>query len=174
MRSRSRSVLRRRRSRSRSEKRKPPAHRGGDRGDRDRDRKRERSRDRGRDRRSPPRERRGYGSPPRGGGGRDYRGGEGRDGGSREDNRRSGGGGGGTSLLIRNIADRTNVDDIRYAFERYGGIKDIYIPMDFRTKKPKPFAFCEFFKSEDASVAKNAMDHRDLGGRQVFFQFLVP
>lgn len=76
-------------------------------------------------------------------------------------------------MLIRNIGERTTVEDIRYAFERYGGIKDIYIPMDFRTKKPKPFAFCEFFKPDDASVAKNEMDHRDLGGRQVLLNLIA-
>lgn len=33
-----------------------------------------------------------------------------------------------SSLIIRNITEHTTVDDIRAVFERFGAIKDIYIP----------------------------------------------
>jgi len=141
--SRSRSRVRgSRRSRSRSAGRRPES--------RTKVRSRERSRDRGRDRRSPLR-----GSRE---GGR-------RDGGAEREDR--GPGNGGTSLLIRNIGDRCAMDDLRGAFERYGGIKDVYIPMDHRTRRPKPFAFVEFFKHEDAAVAKAEMDNREIRGSTV-------
>ena len=38
------------------------------------------------------------------------------------------------SLLVRNIGDRTDSRDLREAFERYGHVKDVYIPTDFYTK----------------------------------------
>ena len=141
--SRSRSRVRgSRRSRSRSAGRRPES--------RTKVRSRERSRDRGHDRRSPLRGSREGGS--KGGGA------------EREDR---GPGNGGTSLLIRNIGDRCAMDDLRGAFERYGGIKDVYIPMDHRTRRPKPFAFVEFFKPEDAAVAKTEMDNREIRGSTV-------
>ena len=83
-------------------------------------RRRSRSPDR---RGSPPRRGGGYRSPPRGG----------REGREREQERarsnmeR-------ISLLVRNIGDRTDSRDLREAFERYGHVKDVYIPTDFYTK----------------------------------------
>ena len=38
------------------------------------------------------------------------------------------------SLLVRNIGDRTDLRDLREAFERFGEVKDIYVPTDFYTK----------------------------------------
>ena len=38
------------------------------------------------------------------------------------------------SLLVRNIGDRTDSRDLREAFERYGHVKDVYIPTDFYTR----------------------------------------
>ena len=133
-----------RRSRSRSAERRPDA----------RDRTKARSRERSRR------------SPPRGSRNGDH--GEAR---SRSDDRaereRRGPGPGGTSLLFRNIGERNTVDDLRDEASRYGGIKDVYIPMDFRTRRPKPFAFVEFFKPGDAAAAKSAMDNRELRGSVV-------
>jgi len=38
------------------------------------------------------------------------------------------------SLLMCNIGDRTDRRNLREAFERYGHVKDVYIPTDFHTK----------------------------------------
>ncbi|KAJ1494033.1 hypothetical protein T484DRAFT_1766963, partial [Baffinella frigidus] len=57
--------------------------------------------------------------------------------------RGGGGDGGKVSLLIRGISERTSVGELRKVFERYGSVKDVYIPMDFHTRQPKPFAFIE-------------------------------
>ncbi len=40
--------------------------------------------------------------------------------------------------------ERCPEEELRRAFGRYGTVKDIYIPMDYHTKRPKPFAFVEF------------------------------
>eukprot|EP00624_Nannochloropsis_granulata_P005747 evm.model.NODE_40933_length_5212_cov_14.053722.1 len=63
-----------------------------------------RDRDRGRDRRSRSRDR----------------------GGDRREKR--------VSLLVRNLAFDTRVEDIRRLFDKYGDVKDVYIPMNFHTK----------------------------------------
>ena len=91
-------------------------------------RRRSRSPDR---RGSPPR--RGYSRSPRRGGGYRSPPRGGREGREREQERarsnmeR-------ISLLVRNIGDRTDSRDLREAFERYGHVKDVYIPTDFYTK----------------------------------------
>jgi len=98
-----------------------------------------RSRSPRRDSRSPPR--RGGGSPPRRGYSRSPR----RGGGYRSPPRgvrndrereaeRARSNQDRISLLVRNIGDRTDSRDLREAFERYGHVKDVYIPTDFYTK----------------------------------------
>jgi RNA recognition motif-containing protein len=98
-----------------------------------------RSRSPRRDSRSPPR--RGGGSPPRRGHSRSPRRGGGyrspprggREGKEREQERARSNQDR-ISLLVRNISDRTDSRDLREYFERYGHVKDVYIPTDFYTR----------------------------------------
>jgi len=108
--------------------------------------------------RSPPR--RGYRSPPRrshayGGGG-------------------GGGGGGGSrrehttcSLLVRNIPMSTRAEDLRVPFERFGPVRDVYLPKDYYTGEPRGFAFVEFLEAYDASEAQYHMNRQIFGGREI-------
>ncbi|KAJ2169127.1 hypothetical protein GGF45_005503, partial [Coemansia sp. RSA 551] len=43
--------------------------------------------------------------------------------------------------------------DLRTAFEKYGKIKDVYIPMDYYTKESRGFGYIEFYEREDAEAA---------------------
>jgi FUS-interacting serine-arginine-rich protein 1 len=40
-----------------------------------------------------------------------------------------------TSLLVRNIPRDCRTEDLRIPFERYGVIKDVYLPRDYYTGK---------------------------------------
>nr|ABK22635.1 unknown [Picea sitchensis] len=106
----------------------------------------------GRNSLSPPR--RGYGvrarSPPRGryGG---Y-------GGRREPN---------TSLLVRNIPRDCRSDELRMPFERFGPLKDVYLPKDFYTGEPRGFGFVQFMDPQDAAEAQYHMDGQYIGGREI-------
>merc|ERR1719272_2358030 len=71
------------------------------------------------------------------------------------------------SLLVRNLSLRTSPEDVREVFERYGSIKDVYMPRDHYTKEPKGFCFCEFHDERDAHDALDAMDRKQLDGREV-------
>uniref|UniRef100_A0A3B5BAP6 Serine and arginine rich splicing factor 10 n=1 Tax=Stegastes partitus TaxID=144197 RepID=A0A3B5BAP6_9TELE len=44
-----------------------------------------------------------------------------------------------TSLFVRNIADESRPEDLRREFGRYGPIVDVYIPLDFYTRRPRGF-----------------------------------
>ena len=41
-------------------------------------------------------------------------------------------------------------EDIRKAMEKFGEVRDVYIPLDFYTKRPRGFAFIEFYDARDA------------------------
>jgi RNA recognition motif-containing protein len=55
-----------------------------------------------------------------------------------------------TSLLVRNLSFRVTANDIRDMMEKYGKVRDVYIPRDHYTKQPKGFCFVEFFDGRDA------------------------
>ncbi|XP_078428625.1 SC35-like splicing factor 30 [Wolffia australiana] len=101
---------------------------------------------------SPPR--RGYESrersPPRRG--------RGRYSGHRDENR---------SLLIRNIPLNCRPDDLRVPFERFGPVRDVYLPKNYYTGEPRGFAFVEFINPSDASEAQYQMNGRVFGGREI-------
>ncbi|KAG8058611.1 hypothetical protein GUJ93_ZPchr0002g26404 [Zizania palustris] len=101
--------------------------------------------------RSPPR--RGYGgrgrSPPprRGHGGR----------------REQGSG----SLLVRNIPLSCRAEDLRVPFERFGPVRDVYLPKDYYSGEPRGFAFVEFVDPYDASEAQYHMNCQVFFGREI-------
>ncbi|XP_019192037.1 PREDICTED: serine/arginine-rich SC35-like splicing factor SCL30 [Ipomoea nil] len=102
---------------------------------------------------SPPR--RGYGgrprSPPRrgyGGGGR-----------HREQNH--------GSLLVRNIPLDCRPEELRAPFERFGLVRDVYLPKDYYTGEPRGFAFVQFVDSYEAAEAQYHMDGKVFAGRQI-------
>ncbi|XP_074558656.1 serine/arginine-rich SC35-like splicing factor SCL30A [Curcuma longa] len=102
---------------------------------------------------SPPR--RGYGgrgrSPPRRGYGGGY--------GGKEQ--------GSGSLLVRNIPLNCRPEDVRVPFERFGPVRDVYIPKDYYSGEPRGFAFIEFVDPCDASEAQYHMNRQVFGGREI-------
>uniref|UniRef100_A0A8B9X626 RRM domain-containing protein n=1 Tax=Bos mutus grunniens TaxID=30521 RepID=A0A8B9X626_BOSMU len=48
-----------------------------------------------------------------------------------------------TSLFVRNVADDTRSEDLRREFGRYGPIVDVYVPLDFYTRRPRGFAYVQ-------------------------------
>jgi hypothetical protein len=73
----------------------------------------------------------------------------------------------GTSVLVKNLHSVTTCSTLRVAFEKYGEIKDVYIPCHHVTKQPKNFAFIEFSKLRDAEDAIAALDHTKIDGMPV-------
>ncbi|XP_028769929.1 serine/arginine-rich SC35-like splicing factor SCL30 [Neltuma alba] len=101
---------------------------------------------------SPPR--RGYGgggrSPPR----RGYGGGR-----RREQNH--------GSLLVRNIPLDCRPEELRVPFERFGPVRDVYLPKDYYTGEPRGFAFVQFVDPYDASEAQYHMNGQIFAGREI-------
>ncbi|KAJ4719889.1 Serine/arginine-rich SC35-like splicing factor [Melia azedarach] len=106
---------------------------------------------------SPPR--RGYGgrerSPPR----RGYGGGGGGYGRRKEQNH--------GSLLVRNIPLDCGPEELRIPFERFGLVRDVYIPKDYYTGEPRGFAFVQFVDPYEAAEAQHHMNGKRFAGREI-------
>ena len=61
----------------------------------------------------------------------------------------------------------TTGDDLRYECERYGKVRDVYIPLDYNNRQPRGFAFVEFMDDRDALDCIDGMDRKELDGRQL-------
>ncbi|CAB75904.1 putative RNA binding protein [Arabidopsis thaliana] len=84
-----------------------------------------------------------------------------------------GGGGGGRrgsshgSLLVRNIPLDCRPEELREPFERFGPVRDVYIPRDYYSGQPRGFAFVEFVDAYDAGEAQRSMNRRSFAGREI-------
>ncbi|XP_034456878.1 serine/arginine-rich splicing factor 10-like isoform X2 [Hippoglossus hippoglossus] len=76
-----------------------------------------------------------------------------------------------TSLFVRNIGDESRPEDLRREFGRYGPIVDVYIPLDFYTRRPRGFSYIQFEDVRDAEDALHSLDRKWVGGRQIEIQF---
>ncbi|XP_070767510.1 serine/arginine-rich splicing factor 10 isoform X1 [Enoplosus armatus] len=76
-----------------------------------------------------------------------------------------------TSLFVRNIADDSRPEDLRREFGRYGPIVDVYIPLDFHTRRTRGFAYIQFEDVRDAEDALHNLDRKWVCGRQIEIQF---
>ncbi|XP_078439979.1 SC35-like splicing factor 28 isoform X2 [Wolffia australiana] len=76
-----------------------------------------------------------------------------------------------TGLLIRNLPLDARPDDLRIPFERFGPVKDVYLPKNFYTGEPRGFGFVKFRNPDDAAEAKDYMNHKIIGGREIRIVF---
>uniref|UniRef100_G1L0N2 Serine and arginine rich splicing factor 12 n=3 Tax=Ailuropoda melanoleuca TaxID=9646 RepID=G1L0N2_AILME len=63
-------------------------------------------------------------------------------------------------------------EDLRREFGRYGPIVDVYIPLDFYTRRPRGFAYLVIFEDvRDAEDALYNLNRKWVCGRQIEIQF---
>ncbi|KAK3123961.1 hypothetical protein QOZ80_8AG0638630 [Eleusine coracana subsp. coracana] len=74
---------------------------------------------------------------------------------------------GSCSLLVRNIPLSVRPEDLRAPFERFGPVRDVYIPKDYYSGEPRGFAFVEFVDPYDASEAQYHMNRQVFFGREI-------
>ncbi|MCO5609584.1 hypothetical protein L7F22_063820 [Adiantum nelumboides] len=74
-------------------------------------------------------------------------------------------------LLVRNIPKDSRPEELRIQFERYGRIRDVYLPKDFHTGEPRGFGFVQFLDPYDAAEAKVQMDRQNFQGREISVVF---
>ncbi|KAF8038112.1 hypothetical protein BT93_B0848 [Corymbia citriodora subsp. variegata] len=76
-----------------------------------------------------------------------------------------------SGLLLRNLPLDTRAEDLRVPFERFGPVKDVYLPKNYYTGEPRGFGFVKFRYGEDAAEAKQQMNHTVIGGREIRIVF---
>uniref|UniRef100_A0A0D6R594 RRM domain-containing protein n=1 Tax=Araucaria cunninghamii TaxID=56994 RepID=A0A0D6R594_ARACU len=76
-----------------------------------------------------------------------------------------------TGLLVRNISLDARPEDLRIPFERFGPVKDVYLPRNYYTGEPRGFGFVKYRNPDDAAEAKYHMNHQIIGGREITIVF---
>lgn len=76
-----------------------------------------------------------------------------------------------TGLLVRNISLDARPEDLRIPFERFGAVKDVYLPKNYYTGEPRGFGFVKYRNHDDAAEAKRHMNHQVIGGREISIVF---
>lgn len=75
------------------------------------------------------------------------------------------------SLFVRNISDGCRPEDLHREFVKFGPISDVYIPLDYYTKRSRGFAYVQFEDIRDAEDALHEMNRKTVCGRIIEVQF---
>ena len=68
-------------------------------------------------------------------------------------------------MFVRNLSYVTTETDLKGAFEPFGQLTELILPLDEETEKSKGFAFIEFAMPEHAVAALNGLDGTVFMGR---------
>ncbi|KAK4798809.1 hypothetical protein SAY86_031135 [Trapa natans] len=71
------------------------------------------------------------------------------------------------SLLVRNIPLDCRPEELRVPFERFGPVRDVYLPKDYYSGEPRGFAFVEFVDPYDAADAQHRLNGEIFAGRRL-------
>jgi len=75
------------------------------------------------------------------------------------------------SLFLKGLSKSTKAQDIRVEFEKFGAVRDVYLPRDYYTREPRGIAYVEFDDEATAEEARIKMDGQQLDGSTVDVQF---
>jgi RNA recognition motif-containing protein len=71
------------------------------------------------------------------------------------------------SIYLRGLAEDTLATDLAPIFEKYGPVRDIYIPKDFYSNRARGFAYVQYKFQPDAEEAMRKIEYLEIGGRQL-------
>ncbi|KAI8800763.1 serine-arginine repressor protein [Cladochytrium replicatum] len=75
------------------------------------------------------------------------------------------------SLHVRGIDNSTSADSLREAFEKYGEVRDVYIPRDYYTKDIRGFAYIEFADPPAAEKAFEKIEYLTINNRKLMVEW---
>jgi len=70
-----------------------------------------------------------------------------------------------SKIFVGNLDFRTTRAELESAFGEIGQLRDVFLPLDRATQRPRGFAFVEFESEEDAKRAIERFNGYELGGR---------
>ncbi len=62
------------------------------------------------------------------------------------------------SIYVGNLSYQVNDEDITGVFKEYGNVKQVQVPMDRETGRPRGFCFVETDTEDEETPANDAMD----------------
>ena len=68
-------------------------------------------------------------------------------------------------IFVGNLDYNTRKEEVQGLFAQVGEIRDVFLPTDRETGRPRGFAFVEFANDEDAAKAIEKFNGYQLGGR---------
>lgn len=76
-----------------------------------------------------------------------------------------------TSLFIRNVPEEARQEELRSMFAKYGPVSDVYIPLDYYTRRHRGFAYIQFEDPRDAEDAVYNLNRVRYCGRELEVEF---
>jgi len=76
-----------------------------------------------------------------------------------------------TSLYVRPIDETMRPDEVKAHFAQHGHIRDVHIPIDFNTRKPRGFAYIEFQNLNEAQAACDQINKTEFHGKLLYVDF---
>jgi RNA recognition motif-containing protein len=70
-----------------------------------------------------------------------------------------------TKVFVGNLEFRTTREELEALFSQAGTIRDIVLPTDRNTGRPRGFAFVEYESDDEAAQAIERFNGHELGGR---------
>ena len=70
-----------------------------------------------------------------------------------------------SKVFVGNLDFNTTRDEVQSLFSQIGEIKDVFLPTDRESGRPRGFAFVEFANEEDAAKAIERFNGYELSGR---------
>src|SRR5437764_8346757 len=70
-----------------------------------------------------------------------------------------------SKVFVGNLDFNTTKSEVQNLFSEIGEIRDVYLPMDRQSGRPRGFAFVEFASDEDAAKAIQKFNGYQLSGR---------
>ena len=77
-------------------------------------------------------------------------------------------------VFVGNLSYETSQNDLETLFSQVGPVVEVVLPVDRATDRPRGFAFITFTDRRDADDAMDAMNGRDLDGRQIAIYLARP
>ena len=74
-------------------------------------------------------------------------------------------------IYIGNLSWDINTDQLKEAFEEYGDVVDAIVVTDRQTGRSRGFGFVEYKEAEAAQKAIDAMNGKELDGRELVVNF---
>lgn len=70
-----------------------------------------------------------------------------------------------SKVFVGNLDFKTTRDEVQSLFAQVGAVRDVFLPNDRETGRPRGFAFVEFENDEDAAKAIEKFNGYQLAGR---------